>query len=199
MSHKFPHQTPSLNHNALVARFVPVGVPVPECDGPSTPTSPGAADAGTGTTRTPIASSSAASSAASSARSRRFRDPRGRRPAERPPPRLTPSQDRPTAYALWLLMFSSFRHSICEILTVPIHRAPGQSGKSSLAEAGRHTSRFLRVVLPSASSRPRCFPRLWLIPHVRRHLFPCAAPPQRRRRAAPAQRRRCDHGSAHLR
>ncbi|WP_457972339.1 hypothetical protein [Arthrobacter sp. D1-17] len=53
-----------MNHNALVARFEPVGVPVPECDRPSTPTSPEAADAGTGTTRTPLnASNSAVSSA----------------------------------------------------------------------------------------------------------------------------------------
>ncbi|WP_216359094.1 hypothetical protein, partial [Arthrobacter globiformis] len=63
-SHRFPHHNPSLNHNAFVCRFVPVGVPVPECDKPSTPTSPGAADAVTGTTtRAPSATSTAASRA----------------------------------------------------------------------------------------------------------------------------------------
>ncbi|WP_258229387.1 hypothetical protein [Arthrobacter sp. HMWF013] len=30
-----------MNHNALVARFVPIGDGVPACDGPSMPTSPG--------------------------------------------------------------------------------------------------------------------------------------------------------------
>jgi hypothetical protein len=89
VSHRFPHQRPSLNHNALSARFVPVGVPVPECDRPSTPTSPAAADAATGTTRAP----SATSSAVSNAWNRRFPDPRRRRSAERSTPRLTKSQE----------------------------------------------------------------------------------------------------------
>src|SRR4029450_419610 len=63
VSHRLPHHEPSLYQSTLSERLVPVGVPVPAWDGPWTPTSPVAADAGAGARSTLSASSTVAISA----------------------------------------------------------------------------------------------------------------------------------------
>src|SRR5215207_3032365 len=104
VSHRLPHHEPSLYQSTLSERLVPVGVPVPAWEGPSEPTSPGAADAEPGTSNTLSASSTAAINAGTS----RLREDRSSLKIDRLPGRVAGSSRRrmsvrPPVIVGWLM------------------------------------------------------------------------------------------------